>query len=273
MNAQVVTRWLGLSLVFAMTVRAQATIPYLEDFSVNAAGWRDGSGAGLADWSPAGGPDGGAHILTTLSLAGAADGDTPLVFRAQDEWASSGGAFEGDWIADGVEFLNFQVRHDAPFPLTVFVRFAGPANFPGAVAVNFVPVFPDTWTPITVAIDPANPQFVSFEGMTFDAAFSNVGHVQVGVSVGAGQSGFPLPIAVDLDKVAIVGCEPDCSGRECGDDGCGGSCGECPLGGTCDSSGMCVGAAIPAASTWGLIIMALSLAVLAKVRFGRLARG
>ena len=37
-----------------------------------------------------------------------------------------------------------------------------------------------------------------------------------------------------------VCCTPDCTGKECGDDGCGGSCGTCPApaictGGTCTS--------------------------------------
>ncbi|MBM4388775.1 MAG: hypothetical protein FJ088_13620, partial [Deltaproteobacteria bacterium] len=30
-------------------------------------------------------------------------------------------------------------------------------------------------------------------------------------------------------------CVPQCSGKECGDDGCGGSCGTCPWGWTCNS--------------------------------------
>lgn len=34
-------------------------------------------------------------------------------------------------------------------------------------------------------------------------------------------------------------CEPDCSGRECGNDGCGGSCGSCGSNETCDG-GQCV---------------------------------
>ena len=29
------------------------------------------------------------------------------------------------------------------------------------------------------------------------------------------------------DQAACLGCQPDCTGKECGDDGCGGSCGEC----------------------------------------------
>jgi len=35
-------------------------------------------------------------------------------------------------------------------------------------------------------------------------------------------------------------CTPDCTGRECGDDGCGGSCGVCTAPEVCDASGQCV---------------------------------
>lgn len=37
-------------------------------------------------------------------------------------------------------------------------------------------------------------------------------------------------------------CQPNCGGRECGDDGCGGTCGTCAdeLKETCDTSGLCV---------------------------------
>ena len=35
-------------------------------------------------------------------------------------------------------------------------------------------------------------------------------------------------------------CQPNCSGRQCGDDGCGGSCGTCASLHTCNSSGQCV---------------------------------
>jgi len=34
-------------------------------------------------------------------------------------------------------------------------------------------------------------------------------------------------------------CAPDCAGRECGDDGCGGSCGSCIEGDLCDGAGSC----------------------------------
>lgn len=35
------------------------------------------------------------------------------------------------------------------------------------------------------------------------------------------------------------GCTPQCSGRECGDDGCGGSCGTCNGSATCSPAGTC----------------------------------
>ncbi len=35
-------------------------------------------------------------------------------------------------------------------------------------------------------------------------------------------------------------CVPDCTGRECGDDGCGGDCGTCGPGTTCSTAGRCV---------------------------------
>ena len=34
-------------------------------------------------------------------------------------------------------------------------------------------------------------------------------------------------------------CVPDCSGKECGDDGCGGSCGTCGGSSTCNPQGLC----------------------------------
>jgi hypothetical protein len=39
---------------------------------------------------------------------------------------------------------------------------------------------------------------------------------------------------------ATPACTPDCSGKQCGDDGCGGSCGTCPSDQTCES-GKCSG--------------------------------
>ncbi len=39
----------------------------------------------------------------------------------------------------------------------------------------------------------------------------------------------------------FASCQPDCTGKVCGDDGCGGSCGQCPSFGSCNAQGLCDG--------------------------------
>ena len=46
------------------------------------------------------------------------------------------------------------------------------------------------------------------------------------------------PADADSTVAPDEGCAPDCTGKECGDDGCGGSCGECD-GGECLEGGIC----------------------------------
>lgn len=194
---------LSLSAVFGSAARA-AIVPFTEDFATDAAGWRDSAGTASLSWQSAGGPDGGSFVSGVFNFANSATDDTVVQFRGQDEFGSSGGAFVGNWIADGVSEFTAYVRHDAGVPLNFFVRFSGPANFPGGTAVSFAPVPTGTWAPITIPIDASNPQFVSFEGTDFDTVFGNVGHVQIGVSVPEGLAGVDAPVSFDLDKVAIV---------------------------------------------------------------------
>jgi uncharacterized protein (TIGR03382 family) len=40
--------------------------------------------------------------------------------------------------------------------------------------------------------------------------------------------------AICTDCVCIIGCAPDCTGKDCGDDGCSGSCGDCAAGQGCE---------------------------------------
>jgi len=181
-----------------------ALIPFTEDFDTDSSNWFNAAGSAPVDWSPAGGPDGGAHASTGFNFGLSTADDTPVLFRAQDEFNSSAGAFEGDWISEGVTEFTFDVRHTAPEPLTFFARFSSPFNFPGATAIGFSPVFPNVWTTISIAIDPANPQFISFEGQTFGDVFSNIGHVQIGVSVSESLAGVDQTFGFDLDKPTIV---------------------------------------------------------------------
>jgi hypothetical protein len=47
-----------------------------------------------------------------------------------------------------------------------------------------------------------------------------------------------------IDGTCVSSCVPDCTDRECGDDGCGGSCGSCGSNEECDD-GTCVSSCVP----------------------------
>ena len=189
---------IGFSNVYATTV------PFTEEFASSSSNWYNAAGTAPLGHQTTGGPDGSGFAAGTFNFANSTAGNSTVLFRGQDEFGSSGGAFIGNWIADGVTGFSAWVRHNAPTPLTFFTRFSSPFNFPGAVAVNFAPVFPNAWTQITIPIDPSNPQFVTFEGTDFNTVFGNVGHVQLGVSVPEALAGQDATYAFDLDKVTIV---------------------------------------------------------------------
>lgn len=193
-------------LLIAETTSA-ATVPFTEDFTADNANWKDASSAGLT-YVNSGGPDGSSYVSSSFSFENSVEADTPVLFRGQDDFGSSGGAFEGNWVTDVVRKLSAQVRHNAPVPLTHFVRLSGPFNFPGAVAVQFGIVLPNQWTEIEFDLSPSSPQFVSFEGNDWATVISNVGHVQLGVSVPAALEGNPATYTFDIDKVAIATPEP-----------------------------------------------------------------
>ena len=56
---------------------------------------------------------------------------------------------------------------------------------------------------------------------------------------GTVQCGQCPPGAVCQDGVCFSNCMPNCTGKQCGDDGCGGSCGECPPGWPCSAGFTC----------------------------------
>lgn len=179
-------------------------VPFVEEFNSDASNWREGTGVSNAAWSPNGGPGDSAHVFSTFSFANSQEGDTPVLLRGHDNFGSSGGAFVGDWLAAGVTEFSAYVRHDAPVPLNYFVRFAKPANFPGAIGVEFVPVFPNTWTRIDIGIFDGNPEFINFETSDFDTIFSGIGKLQLGVEVPAALAGNPAGFTFGFDAIAIV---------------------------------------------------------------------
>lgn len=178
-----------------------AIVPFTETFSSPAANWSSAGAFTALSYPASGGPDGSGYGSAEFSFANSQNGEQPLLFRGQSNFNSSGNAFVGDWIADGVSACSFSVRHNGPGPVSFFARFA-PAAGPGAVALAMPALAPNTWTTYTVPIDPGT--FFIFEGTTFNSTFSNVARVQVGVLVDAGLAGHADPVTFDIDNVRIV---------------------------------------------------------------------
>lgn len=198
-----------LSLIpVAIAGRAAAVTSFTEHFSTGDAMWGTSTGVIALDYIATGGPDGDGYVSDALDFSAQADGDTLVLFRAQDEFGSSAAAFEGDWLTDGVTGLSAVVRHNGPSPISFFARLSSPANFPGATAVQFAPVLPNTWTELSFAISESNPAFVTFEGSDFATVFSNIGHVQIGAVAPTDLAGSTTPISFDLDQVGVVVPEP-----------------------------------------------------------------
>ena len=194
---------LASSVVFFPSVTALAgVVPFTETFTHDSANWRNSPGLAAVDWVSNGGPDDSAFASTTVNFESLGTGDPAVLFRGQDEFNSSGGAFVGDWVSSGVSGFSAFVRHDADVPLNYFVRFASPNNFPGANNIFFIPVASDTWTNVSAALP--NPNLI-FEGpFSYAQVFGNIGHIQIGVSVPASFAGTDTPVRFDLDSVSVV---------------------------------------------------------------------
>jgi hypothetical protein len=186
------------------------TLPFTEDFSTDDSDWK-GSASAAPTFVDTGSQDGGGFIRTLSNFGSASAGDTRVIFRGGTSGGpASDGAFVGNWIDDGVGSFTAWVRHDATSPLSFFARFAGPANFPGAIALAPGPVAAsDEWTQLFFAIDPDNPLFVSFEGTSFETVFSSIGIVQIGVSVPGALAGLDQSFSFDLDTVGIAALVPE----------------------------------------------------------------
>lgn len=178
---------------------ALGVAPFTEGFSASSSSWYNADASAPVGWA------GGGYATTSFNMLNSAPDATPAFFRAQDEFNSSGNAFAGNYIADGITQLTYQVRHNAPTPLSFFARIAGPGNFPAVAALEFAPVLPNTWTTITVNITNPNPSFI-YEGppSTYASVFSNVGHIQIGAIVPGSIAGQDLAVNFDLDNVSIV---------------------------------------------------------------------
>ncbi|HBS29632.1 MAG TPA: hypothetical protein DEB06_09335 [Phycisphaerales bacterium] len=180
-----------------------AVVPFTEAFDSSASNWRNAAGAANATWLPTGGPGNSAHITGATSVNNANTG-VVIALRAQDAFNSSNDAFVGNWLALGVTAFSFDVRHDAPAPMSFGARFAPSANAPGAIGFQFAPVAPGQWSTVTIPIDPSFPGFVSFEFGNFAGIFSGIGNVQVSYLVPGALADSGTIVNVAVDNVRLL---------------------------------------------------------------------
>ncbi len=202
---------IAATLVFSFSPQAYATVPYTENFTSDAANWADNTGQALAAFVPSGGPDGSSYITTTFNASGTKDGAGVITFRGQDEFNSSNHAFEGNWLAGGINHFSAYVLNTASVPVTVFARFATASNFPGVAADNGTIAPPNQWTLLSFDINPSQINATLFpEGPDsfYTDAFSSIGHVQIGFDIPAGLGMTNTNFTLGLDKVSINTPEP-----------------------------------------------------------------
>ncbi|MCA9296623.1 MAG: hypothetical protein KC983_08895 [Phycisphaerales bacterium] len=187
----------------AMTadVIAVEPLPFTEMFDTDASNWRDVGGVNDATWFATGGVDDSGYISTTLNVPDPVPPFGVLAFRAQNDFGSSNGAFEGNWLTAGVSQVSLDVRHNGAEPIQMYIRVAGANGEPGAVVLNFAPVSAGAWTTVTFDISPSNPGLIP-EGVPFETAFSNVGRFQIGAVPGSGLVNTSLTL--DIDNVTLL---------------------------------------------------------------------
>ena len=195
-------------LVAGIAAAATADVqPFTETFE-DAAGWIAGDFGPLNEVA-SGAADGSSYVSTDRSFENTDPGSFDVLFRGEPSTLPgivpepSGGAFQGDYIASGIDTLRFDFRHNGVAPVTAFVRFSPPARFPGAIAVEFAPVLPNQWQTIELDISALSPNFVSFSGASYQAIFNDIGLVQIGVD-STNLAGLPGTFTFDLDNVEIV---------------------------------------------------------------------
>jgi hypothetical protein len=198
------TRWIA-AVVSAAAIPSGATaltVPSEEGFASDTSNWKNTASTDPT-YVATGGSDGGGYIQHSFAFV-SSPSTTPVLFRGHDLFDASGDAFVGDWIAGGVTKLRAQVRHNLPQPAAFFTRFATSVSFPGAVAVDFAPVPPNTWTKIEFHTVSGSPQFVSFESSDFATIFSAIGNVQIGVNRPDALADDATLYTFELDQVSIV---------------------------------------------------------------------
>lgn len=199
---------LGLVVVFAGPAFAVST--FTETFDAGAANWVDGASAAPTHNASGGVGDSGYISYTAPffnSGAGGFGDPLRLMFRGNASAGASGGAFVGDWLADGVLSLSVAVRHNNDSALNLYTRIAGSGGAGASLSNDLIfTIAPDTWTTLTIPITDSNPPFASYGSSDFDGVFSNVQNLQIGFYLPANTD--YIDLRMDLDNVGVVVPEP-----------------------------------------------------------------
>jgi len=82
--------------------------PFTETFDTSAENWVDSPATSFLDHFTDGGPNGAGdgYASSTFNFLNSGTGSFVTMHRAQDEFNSSGGAFEGDYISSGITSID-----------------------------------------------------------------------------------------------------------------------------------------------------------------------
>ncbi len=169
---------------------------FTEGFDVDSSNWVDAAFSPL-DYSATGGNPSG-RVSNSVEFSG----DMQALFRGHASLNASGGNFAGDWVAEGIDTISFDVWHEYSQPVNFFARIATAANFPAHVAIGFAPVLPNQWTTVSIDIREGSPALTNEgagAGFTYADTFSSVGNLQLGVHI------VPEPSSWVLAGLALTG--------------------------------------------------------------------
>lgn len=201
MRAFVLSAAVAVAAASGSSAQADVVI-FQENFSTDAANWKiTSNGDTNATWVNSGGADGGGYITRTFTPG---TGLSSIAFRAQDPFNSSNDGFVRNWTTSGVDHFTIALRTDSATPLSLNLRFASSANFPGASTNNFVLAASNAWTTISIPIiDSLGPGgvFQTYES-DYSSVFSAVGNVQL-VIANAGTLPPNVPFNLSVDSATI----------------------------------------------------------------------
>jgi len=196
-----------LSCSFGVSSAMAVTLPVIENFNSTNQNWKNSNIALTQDttWISGGGPNGASDAFIestfTTPVSGAASA-SQVLFRARNTVNSSGNVFFGNWIADGVQSVDFWIRQDSGSAINLGLRIPTSTGFPAMLGRFPTPIQPNVWTHVSMAINATNPELLDETGPThanFNSVFSNVTYLQIFANL----SGLPNSTTVHFDVDAF----------------------------------------------------------------------